>query len=157
MHEYYKILGVDISSTKEEIKSAFRKKAKQYHPDINKEKNAPDIFRKLKEAFDWLEKHHIPRTRINPNAWKVFILPGGIRKEPGGAFTSNISIPSELFKSGVEIQMRIIKHPDMLGPLEMLLNLTIKPDTKPGTTYVSGNYYVTVDEYPDLDEFFGPR
>ena len=48
--DYYKILGVDKNASKEEIKKAYKKLAKQYHPDINKEADAADKFKKINEA-----------------------------------------------------------------------------------------------------------
>lgn len=50
----YDILGVSRNATKDEIKSAFRKKAKQYHPDINKSKDANSKFLEIQSAYNEL-------------------------------------------------------------------------------------------------------
>ena len=46
--DYYEVLGVDKNASEAEIKSAFRKKAKEFHPDLNKDN--PDAEAKFKEA-----------------------------------------------------------------------------------------------------------
>lgn len=53
--DYYKILGVTKSSTADDIKKAFRKLARQYHPDVAKDKKtAEEKFKEINEAYEVL-------------------------------------------------------------------------------------------------------
>ncbi len=52
--DFYEVLGLKKSASKDEIKSAYRKLAKKYHPDINKEKDAEEKFKEIQEAYDIL-------------------------------------------------------------------------------------------------------
>ena len=49
--DYYNELGVSKTSSKDEIKRAYRELAKKYHPDISKEPNATEKFKKVSEAY----------------------------------------------------------------------------------------------------------
>ncbi len=52
--DYYKILGVDREASEAKIKSAYRKLARQYHPDVNKSPDAVNKFKDINEAYEVL-------------------------------------------------------------------------------------------------------
>ena len=60
MADFYQILGVSRDADADTLKRAYRKLARQYHPDVNKEPGAEDKFKEIGKAYEALAD---PETR----------------------------------------------------------------------------------------------
>ena len=49
--DYYEVLGIQRTASPDELKSAFRNLARQYHPDVNKAADAEERFKEINEAY----------------------------------------------------------------------------------------------------------
>ena len=52
--DYYEVLGVERTASAEDIKRAFRRKAREFHPDVNKADDAEERFKEVNAAYDVL-------------------------------------------------------------------------------------------------------
>ncbi|MCD6456025.1 MAG: molecular chaperone DnaJ [Methanophagales archaeon] len=84
--DYYETLGVDKGASKEEIKRAYRRLAKKYHPDLNKgdPKEAEEKFKEVSEAYEVLSD---PQKRVNYDKFGH----AGVDFGPGGFEWSNFT------------------------------------------------------------------
>ena len=73
--DFYKVLGVSKDASEDDIKKAYRKLARKYHPDVNKTKEAEEKFKDISEAYDVLSK---PDDRKKYDAIRQFGM-GGAR------------------------------------------------------------------------------
>src|SRR5579862_393894 len=90
--DYYKVLGVPEDASERDIQRAYRKLAKQYHPDANPgNKEAEEKFKEANTAHDVLSdpekrKEYDEIRRLGPMAGAGFGGPGGGAGGPGGGF-----------------------------------------------------------------------
>lgn len=72
--DYYKVLGVEPTADDKTIKSTYRKLARKYHPDVNKEKGAEDKFKEIAEAYEVLKN---PEKRAEFDQLRQYAQQGG--------------------------------------------------------------------------------
>ena len=85
--DYYKILGLPKTATDKEIKAAYRKLARQYHPDVNPgDKSAEDKFKNVGEAYEVLSDAD-KRMKYDQfgDEWKSYSMGGGPARAGAGA------------------------------------------------------------------------
>ena len=79
--DYYKILGVKRNASEKEIKQAYRRLARQYHPDVNKSPGAEERFKEVNEAYQVLsdreKRRKYDQLGDSWSRWQQHGAPGG--------------------------------------------------------------------------------
>lgn len=165
--DYYEVLGVDQNASVDEVKKAYRKLARKYHPDVNKEADATEKFKEVKDAYDTLsdpqkKSHYDQFGHTDPNQGfgggdfggggfgDIFdmFFGGGGRRNPNGPrqgadlqYTMTLDFKEAVFGKDTEIEI------PREETCETCTGTGAKPGTKPDTcTHCGGSGQLNVEQ-----------
>ena len=131
--DYYALLGVEPGATTAQIKSAYRKLAKQYHPDVNSSPDAAEKFREITEAYDTLTDpdrrrrydrlHGTSRTTFGgDDEWSRYTRPGnGTHAGNGSANGNGSQVASKILKVLEDIWLEIRRWNPEIPPVVIII------------------------------------
>ena len=106
--DYYEILGVDRNASKDELKSAYRKLAKQYHPDANPgDEEAEQKFKEIGEAYEAL-KDDQKRAAYDRFGHDAFEQGGGFGGGGFGGGGAGFGGFTDIFAGDISFQRRLL-------------------------------------------------
>ena len=92
--DYYEILGVKRGATEEEIRAAYRKLARKYHPDVNKEPDAQAKFTEIQEAYDILSD--VEKRKLYDRVGRAGFAQGAAGARTGPASQRGVHVDFDL-------------------------------------------------------------
>lgn len=96
MDDPYRILGVSQDASEDDIKKAYRQLAKKYHPDVNKDPGAEDMFIKVQNAYQQIMDNK--KNGFQGNSWGNGF--GGYQQNTGQNFNSEYQAAVNYINSG---------------------------------------------------------
>lgn len=99
--DYYELLGVPRKASAKDIRAAFRKLARKYHPDLNPgDKSSEEKFKQLQEAYDVLSDSKKRQMYDQYGFYSENLPPGGYSGGPGGHEDAGVNFDFEGFDFG---------------------------------------------------------
>jgi len=120
--DYYEVLGVSRSATREEIKKAYRRLARQYHPDVSDAPDAEARFKEINEAYEVLSD---PEKRATYDRFG-HAGPGGVGFGFDFGFRDPFEIFEEVFGRGFGFRTSTRRGPRRGADLRYDLHLTFE-------------------------------
>jgi chaperone protein DnaJ len=156
MKDYYEILGIDKKANNDEIKKAYRKLAKKYHPDLNQ--GNEEKFKEIVEAYEVLSDDKKRNEYDNGSSNFNFDFNQDFSSQRYSSYSSMFDdIFNDMFKDSyrqnIQAKITIDLEDAIKGKIVNIGNdiVNIPKGTTNGETIVSGNYEVLVtvksDEY----------
>lgn len=149
----YARLGISAKATEEQIKTAYRRLAQQYHPDKNKSPDAEEIFKKVKEAYEILKDKSLRRQfdSFRNERDKHF---GDADPSPG---TTRLSDPSGFDYVAEHEKLKDIKkkYPNLAAFVDYVIKSSILPrlPDRPGIYYLPDyEFYLWPSDIPLIKE-----